>query len=140
LLNSQGAPSATTIRRNLARKLRLMEGENQIRRTGTDYFQIRQRTTSTPLLGKLTLPSFATPSSFRVTLPNSPLSSTETSPTPPILAPFLLADCNKIIDVLYCDQQPEEDIWIKGQKKYSLVVSFFNIFKEVSKQDLYCLY
>ena len=38
LEQTQGAPSATTTRRNLARKLRLMEGENQIRRTGTDYF------------------------------------------------------------------------------------------------------
>ena len=77
-----------------ARKLQFMENENRIRRTGTDDFQIRPRTTSTPLPGKLSLPSFATPSSFRVALPNSPLSSTETSSTPPILAPFPLADCS----------------------------------------------
>ena len=83
-------------KRFLARKLQLMVDENRIQRTGTDYFQIRPRTTSTPLPGKLSLPSFATPSSFRVTVPNSPLSSTDTSPTsptPPILAPISLADC-----------------------------------------------
>ena len=55
----------TIIQKTLARKLQLMENENRVRRTGTDYFQIRQRTTSTPLPGlSSSLPSLP----FRETL------------------------------------------------------------------------